>query len=68
MALKERGAVLWFTGLSGAGKSTLAEAVAPRLRAAGIPVVLLVAPSVWAWRAGRIPAFARSGSPPQPVA
>jgi adenylylsulfate kinase len=35
MALKERGAVLWFTGLSGAGKSTLAEAVAPRLRAEG---------------------------------
>lgn len=32
---KERGAVLWFTGLSGAGKSTLAEAVGPRLRAAG---------------------------------
>ncbi len=35
MARNERGAVLWFTGLSGAGKSTLAEAVAPRLRAAG---------------------------------
>lgn len=35
MARKERGAVLWFTGLSGAGKSTLADAVAPRLRAEG---------------------------------
>lgn len=35
MARKERGAVLWFTGLSGAGKSTLADAVAPQLRAAG---------------------------------
>jgi adenylyl-sulfate kinase len=35
MARNERGAVLWFTGLSGAGKSTLAEAVEPRLRAAG---------------------------------
>ncbi|MGZ3420500.1 MAG: adenylyl-sulfate kinase [Polyangiales bacterium] len=35
MARNERGAVLWFTGLSGAGKSTLAEAVVPKLRAAG---------------------------------
>jgi adenylyl-sulfate kinase len=35
MSRNERGAVLWFTGLSGAGKSTLAEAVEPRLRAAG---------------------------------
>jgi adenylyl-sulfate kinase len=35
MARNERGAVLWFTGLSGAGKSTLAEAVEPKLRAAG---------------------------------
>ena len=35
MARKDRGAVLWFTGLSGAGKSTLAEAVAPRLRDLG---------------------------------
>ncbi|HEU4536601.1 MAG TPA: adenylyl-sulfate kinase, partial [Polyangiaceae bacterium] len=29
------GLVLWLTGLSGAGKTTLAEALAPRLRAAG---------------------------------
>jgi adenylylsulfate kinase len=35
MSRKERGAVLWFTGLSGAGKSTLAEAVTPRLAALG---------------------------------
>ncbi len=35
MARRERGAVLWFTGLSGAGKSTLADAVAPRLVAIG---------------------------------
>jgi adenylylsulfate kinase len=37
----ETGAVLWLTGLSGAGKSTLAEALAPRLRAAGKKVELL---------------------------
>lgn len=29
------GLVLWFTGLSGAGKTTLAEALEPKLRAAG---------------------------------
>jgi adenylyl-sulfate kinase len=34
-------AVVWFTGLSGAGKSTLAEALLPRLRAAGKRVELL---------------------------
>jgi sulfate adenylyltransferase len=28
---KDRGFILWFTGLSGAGKSTLAEALRPRL-------------------------------------
>lgn len=37
----DRGVVVWFTGLSGAGKSTLAEALAPRLRAAGKKVELL---------------------------
>jgi adenylylsulfate kinase len=41
MSRKDRGAVLWFTGLSGAGKSTLAEAVAPRLRALGKKVEML---------------------------
>jgi adenylylsulfate kinase len=30
-----RGVTIWFTGLSGAGKTTLAEALSPRLRAAG---------------------------------
>jgi len=35
------GFVVWFTGLSGAGKSTLAEALIPRLRAAGKKVELL---------------------------
>ena len=37
----QEGCVLWFTGLSGAGKSTLADAVAPRLRAAGKRVEIL---------------------------
>ncbi|WP_394847939.1 adenylyl-sulfate kinase [Pendulispora brunnea] len=37
----KNGAVVWFTGLSGAGKSTLAEALLPRLRAAGKKVELL---------------------------
>ena len=37
----EAGAVLWFTGLSGAGKSTLADALVPRLRAAGKKVEVL---------------------------
>jgi adenylyl-sulfate kinase len=41
MARKKEGVVVWFTGLSGAGKTTLAEAVAPRLRAAGKRVELL---------------------------
>ena len=41
MARKDRGSVLWFTGLSGAGKSTLADALAPHLRAAGKKVEAL---------------------------
>ena len=41
MSRKREGVVLWFTGLSGAGKSTLAEAIAPRLRAAGKKVEIL---------------------------
>jgi adenylylsulfate kinase len=39
--MKEKGFVLWFTGLSGAGKSTLSEQVAERLRADGHRVELL---------------------------
>jgi adenylylsulfate kinase len=35
------GAVLWLTGLSGAGKSTLADALVPKLAAAGKRVELL---------------------------
>ncbi|MCU0685985.1 MAG: adenylyl-sulfate kinase [Polyangiaceae bacterium] len=35
------GLVLWFTGLSGAGKTTLADALAPRLLAAGKRVEVL---------------------------
>jgi sulfate adenylyltransferase len=33
-ASRDRGFILWFTGLSGAGKSTLAEALKPRLEQA----------------------------------
>lgn len=39
--MSTQGFVLWFTGLSGAGKSTLAEALAPELRARGVPVEVL---------------------------
>lgn len=39
--LRQRGAVLWFTGLSGAGKTTLSLALAERLRRAGKIVVRL---------------------------
>lgn len=34
--------------------------LAPKLRAAGVPVVYLIAPQVWAWRKGRIPAMRRN--------
>jgi lipid-A-disaccharide synthase len=34
--------------------------LARRLRAMGIPVVYLVAPQVWAWRKGRLPAMRRN--------
>lgn len=36
-----RGRVFWVTGLSGAGKTTVALLMRDRLRAAGLPVVLL---------------------------
>ncbi len=39
--LRQRGAVLWFTGLSGAGKTTLSVALAEALRARGKIVVRL---------------------------
>jgi adenylylsulfate kinase len=37
----EQGRVVWITGLSGAGKTTLAQALLVRLRAQGVPVVIL---------------------------
>ncbi len=39
--LRQRGAVLWFTGLSGSGKSTVARALEERLAAAGRLVYVL---------------------------
>lgn len=38
---RERGAVLWFTGLSGSGKTTIAHAVEEKLLDAGVPVEIL---------------------------
>jgi adenylylsulfate kinase len=40
-ANRERGAVIWFTGLSGSGKSTIAMVVEDRLIEAGVPVEML---------------------------
>jgi lipid-A-disaccharide synthase len=34
--------------------------LAPRLKRLGIPIIYLVAPQVWAWRKGRIPAMRRN--------
>jgi lipid-A-disaccharide synthase len=34
--------------------------LAPKLAASGIPVVYLIAPQVWAWRKGRLPAMRRN--------
>ena len=39
--MTNQGATIWLTGLSGAGKSTIAEALVPRLRAAGHQVDIL---------------------------
>lgn len=38
---RERGFVVWLTGLSGAGKTTIAGALVPQLRALGLRVELL---------------------------
>jgi adenylylsulfate kinase len=40
-ANRERGAVIWFTGLSGSGKSTIAQVVEDQLVEAGVPVEML---------------------------
>jgi adenylylsulfate kinase len=40
-ANRERGAVIWFTGLSGSGKSTIAQVVEDTLVDAGVPVETL---------------------------
>lgn len=38
---RERGCVIWFTGLSGSGKTTIAHVLEERLLEAGVPVELL---------------------------
>jgi len=40
-ANRERGAVIWFTGLSGSGKTTIAHEVEAKLLDAGVPVEIL---------------------------
>ena len=40
-ANRERGAVIWFTGLSGSGKTTIAHIVEDKLLQGGIPVEIL---------------------------
>jgi adenylylsulfate kinase len=40
-ANRERGAVIWFTGLSGSGKTTIAHLVEEKLVEAGVPVEIL---------------------------
>ncbi len=40
-ANRERGTVIWFTGLSGSGKSTIAQVVEDKLVDAGVPVEML---------------------------
>ena len=40
-ANRERGAVIWFTGLSGSGKTTIAHVVEEKLLDAGVPVEIL---------------------------
>jgi adenylylsulfate kinase len=38
---RERGCVIWFTGLSGSGKTTIAHVVEERLLDAGVPIEIL---------------------------
>jgi adenylylsulfate kinase len=40
-ANRERGTVIWFTGLSGSGKTTIAHVVEEKLLDAGVPVEIL---------------------------
>ncbi|MEA2505429.1 MAG: adenylylsulfate kinase [Actinomycetota bacterium] len=40
-ANRERGVVIWFTGLSGSGKTTIAHVVEEKLLQAGVPVEIL---------------------------
>jgi adenylylsulfate kinase len=40
-ANRERGVVIWFTGLSGSGKTTIAHLVEDKLMEAGVPVEIL---------------------------
>lgn len=40
-ANRERGVVIWFTGLSGSGKTTIAHLLEEKLLTAGVPVELL---------------------------
>lgn len=40
-ANRERGCVIWFTGLSGSGKTTIAHEVEEKLLEAGVPVEIL---------------------------
>ena len=38
---RERGCVIWFTGLSGSGKTTIAHMLEDKLLEAGVPIELL---------------------------
>jgi adenylylsulfate kinase len=40
-ANRERGVVIWFTGLSGSGKTTIAHIVEDHLREGGVPIEIL---------------------------
>ena len=40
-ANRERGCVIWFTGLSGSGKTSIAHIVEDKLLEAGVPIEIL---------------------------